>query len=152
MEYWINIHHPIGATMTSSQQLMVYVPQVAKSYPSSGDRVFIYVTEALSGQVIIVKDSGGAQTLTLGKGEKGIIALVEVDGDLHREYWWWGGKPYVGRFDTNVLRAKLVRLDGIRTAYDREEMGKTFNPRGPTGLRMIRCERELKILLRLMGL
>ena len=76
--------------------------------------------------------------------------MVEIEGDLNRQSWIWNGKSYIGEYNTKMIKAKLVKLEDIRVAYDTAQMGKTFNPRGLTGLRYLEDQKEVSTLLNLM--
>ena len=153
MNYWINFHHPRGVNETRISQCKVYVQKRSRKLPSFGDKVFIYETERLSGETVITKDENGSrQDVKLGQGTKGLIAFVEITGDLKQHRWIWNGTPYIGWYNTREIetKKKVVKLNDIKAGYLRMGIPNSFNPRSYTGLRILKRD-EIKVLSRLMG-
>lgn len=153
MNYWINIHHPRALNETHSSQCKVYLQEKSKQRLPIGDRVFIYETEALSGETVISEDEDGSkQQVKLGRGAKSIIALVEISGSLKRHKWIWNGTPYIGSYNTKEIKTKksVVKLAEINKGYSDSGIPKSFNPRTYTGLRKLEKD-EIKVLLKLVG-
>ena len=154
MNYWVNIHHPRAINEARSSQCKVYLQKKSKQWPSVGDRVFIYETEALSGETVISEDEDGSkQRVKLGQGAKGIIALVEIVGNLKRRKWIWNGTPYIGLYNTKEIETKkktVVKLSEINTVYSDLGIPKIFNPRTYTGLRRLKRD-EIRALSELVG-
>jgi len=153
MRYWVNIHHPRALNEERSSQCRVYVQKRSKQLPLDGDRVFIYETDALSGETVISEDENDRHRVKLEQGAKGLIALVEIEGNLKKHRWIWNGTEYVGSYDTKEIetKKKIVKLDEINDKYSDMGIPKAFNPRTYTGLRILKTEAEIKALSRLMG-
>ena len=153
MNYWINIHHPRTVNDTRINQCKVYVQERSKKLPSVGDKVFIYETGALSGETVITEDENGSRkNVKLGQGTKGLIALVEITGNLKEHKWIWNGTPYIGWYNTREIgtKKKVVKLNDINAGYSHMGIPNNFNPRTYTGLRILKRD-EIKVLSRLMG-
>ena len=152
MNYWVNIHHPKALNESRRSQCRVYVQKRSRKLPSAGDEVFIYETGALSGETVISEDENGRHKVKLGQGAKGLIALVEIVGNLRRHEWIWNGTPYIGSYNTREIetRRKVVKLDEINASYSNLGIPHSFNPRTYTGLRILGTD-EIKTLLRLTG-
>jgi len=153
MKYWINIHHPRAVNETRINQCKVYVQERSKKLPSVGDKVFIYETGALSGETVITEDENGSrQKVKLGQGTKGLIALVEITGNLKKRRWIWNGTPYIGWYNTREIetKKKIVKLNDINAGYSHMGIPNSFNPRTYTGLRILKRD-EIKVLSRLTG-
>ena len=152
MNYWVNIHHPRALDESRSSQCRVYVQQRSRKLPSAGDKVFIYETEALSGETVILEDENGRHKVKLRQGAKGLIALVEIVGNLRNHEHIWNGTPYIGSYNTKEIetRRKVVKLDEINASYSNLGIPHSFNPRTYTGLRILDKD-EIKVLSRLIG-
>ncbi len=152
MNYWVNIHHPRALGETRSDQCKVYVQKRSRNLPSPSDKVFIYETGALSGETVISEDENGRHEVQLGQGTKGLIALVQIVGNLKRHKWIWNGTHYIGLFNTKEIKTKrkIVKLNEINTAYSDRGIPNSFNPRTFTGLRILKRD-EIRVLSRLMG-
>jgi len=153
MNYWVNIHHPKALNESRGSQCRVYVQQRSKKLPSAGDKVFIYETGALSGETVILEDENGRHKVKLGQGAKGLIALVEIVGNLRKHEHIWNGTPYIGSYNTEEIetRRKVVKLDEINASYSNLGIPHSFNPRTYTGLRILGKD-EIKVLSRLIGM
>jgi hypothetical protein len=152
MNYWVNIHHPKTINESRSSQCRVYVQERSRKLPLAGDKVFIYETEALSGETVILKDENGRHKVKLGQGAKGLIALVKIVGNLSKHEHIWNGTPYIGSYKTKEIetRRKVVKLDEINASYSNLGRRHSFNPRTYTGLRILDKD-EIKVLSRLIG-
>jgi hypothetical protein len=152
MNYWVNIHHPKALDESRSNQCRVYVQRRSRELPLAGDKVFIYETEALSGETVILEDAGGRHKVKLGQGAKGLIALVEIVGNLKKHEYIWNGTPYIGSYNTKEIetRRKVVKLDEINASYSDLGIPHSFNPRTYTGLRILEKD-EIRVLSRLIG-
>lgn len=154
MDYWVNIHHPRVLNESRSSQCRVYIQQRSKQKPKIKDRVFIYETEALSGETVISEDEDGSrQTVKLGRGAKGIVALVAISGNLQRHKWIWNGTPYIGSYNTKEIKTNksFVELNEINKGFSDSGITKNFNPRTYTGLRKLHKD-ETRVLLKLVGM
>jgi len=153
MEYWVNIHHPRALNESRSSQCKVYLQEKSKQKIPKYDRVFIYETEALSGKTVIKEEEDGTkERVTLRQGAKGIIALVEISGNLKKHKWIWNGTRYAGIYNTNEIKTRkgFVPLTDINAGYANSGIQKIFNPRTYTGLRKLNKD-EVRILLKLVG-
>lgn len=153
MNYWVNIHHPRAVNEARSSQCQVYLQKKSKQWPSVGDRVFIYETEALSGETVISEDEDGAKhRVKLGHGAKGIIALVQIVGSLKKRRWIWNGTHYIGSYKTKEIESKrrVVKLSEINKGYSDMGLTNSFNPRTYTGLRKLKRD-EIRVLSKLVG-
>ena len=152
MNYWVNIHHPRTLSESRSSQCRVYVQERSRKLPSTDDRVFIYETGALSGETVFMEDEEGRHEVRLRQGAKGLIALVEIAGNLRKHKWTWNGTRYVGSYDTMEIqtRRRLVELEEIKAGYSDSGIAHSFNARTYTGLRTL-SETEARVLTRLMG-
>lgn len=153
MNHWVNIHHPRAVNEARSSQCQVYLQEKSKQWPSVGDRVFIYETEALSGETVISEDEDGSkQRVKLGQGTKGIIALVQIVGSLKKRKWIWNGTPYIGSYRTKEIETKkrVIKLIEINKGYSDMGISNSFNPRTYTGLRKLKRD-EIKALSKLLG-
>ncbi len=154
MNYWVNIHHPRILNESRSSQCKVYLQEKSKQRIPKGDRVFIYETEALSGETVISEDEDGSkERVKLGKGTKGIIALVEVLGNLRKRKWIWNGTPYIGSYNTKEIKTNksVVKLSEINKGFSDSGITKSFNPRTYTGLRKLNKD-ETRLLLKLVDM
>lgn len=154
MDYWVNIHHPRALNESHSSQCKVYLQEKSKQQIPKNDRVFIYETEALSGKTVIKEEEDGSkERVRLGKGAKGIIALVEISGPLKKCKWIWNGTPYNGLYNTEVIKTRknIVRLDEINKGFVDNKILKSFNPRTYTGLRKLSKD-ETRVFLKLVRL
>lgn len=152
MNYWVNIHHPKALNESRSSQCRVYVQQRSRKLPLAGDKVFIYETGVLSGEIVILEDENGRHKVKLGQGAKGLIALVEIVGNLREHEHIWNGTPYIGSYNIKEIetRRKVVKLNEINASYSNLGIPHSFNPRTYTGLRILDKD-EIKVLSRLIG-
>ena len=61
-------------------------------------------------------DSKGKRTVQLKQGAKGIIAMVKISSGFKRGDWIWDGDKYIGFFETEILEAKVVKLNTVNLA------------------------------------
>jgi len=154
MNYWINIHDPQVVGKSRQDQCKVYLQKKSEGKVSAlkeEDLAFIYETHNLSGQLVDVVDDTGRRRVRLGKGRKGIIALVRITSSFNRGNWEWNGIPFIGYFDTQEITCKrnFVSLDEINMTR-RDDEQPLFNPRINGGLRQLKPE-EFQLMSRLIG-
>jgi hypothetical protein len=155
MGYWLNIHHPKTQHESRKSQCEVYLQEKSSHLVDTilkHDKVFIYETEAFSGETVIsIDEDGTRKSVKLEKGAKGIIALVEIAGLFKKYKWIWNGVPYIGSFPTNEINTKksYIELTKINRAYRSNGLKKEFNPRINSGLRKLGVK-EYKVLSELM--
>lgn len=154
MKYWVNIHHPQVVGEARRNQCKVYIQRKGGrklNDITDGDLAFIYETGALSGEKVEVEDERGRRRVQLGRGRKGIIALVRIAKPFHHGKWKWHGIPFIGFFNTREIPCKqsFIGLNEIDGARFRKGLSR-FNPRIYGGLREL-TPNEFDILATLMG-
>jgi len=117
---------------------------------NKGDLAFIYETKTSPGKVIVTDERGTRVVILEEEGRGGIIALVKISSDFIRDPHTWNDIPFIGHFETQVVKRKFVSRQEINRARLKKGL-RAFNPRVNGGLRKVKAD-EFKIMKKLVGL
>ena len=152
MKYWLNIHHP--PLKHQSQSCNIYLQRKNRHWIgefNEGDLAFIYETKTSPGTVKVRDERGTRQVVLEEEGRGGIIALVKVTSGFKRHQWIWNDIPFIGHFETQVVKRKFVSRQEINSARLKLKKGlRAFNPRVNGGLRKYPPE-EFKTMAKILG-
>ncbi|TET17820.1 MAG: hypothetical protein E3J75_01480 [Dehalococcoidia bacterium] len=150
MNYWLNVHHP--PIKNQSQSCHIYLQRKNEHWKDEfkkGDLAFIYETKTSPGRVK-VKNARGTREVTLKEeGAGAIIALVKVASDFISYPYEWNNIPFIGHFETQIIKKKLVRRQEINRARSKKGF-RAFNPRINGGLRNYPPE-EFKAMVKILS-
>jgi len=150
MNYWVNIHDP--PIKNQSQPCSIYLQRKNRRWIeefSKGDLAFIYETKTSPGKVKSKDERGTREVILEEEGRGGIIALVKVNSDFRSHEWEWRNIPFIGHFETTVVKKKFVSLQEINRARSKKGL-RAFTPHVNGGLRKLSFE-EFNTMVKILG-